>query len=665
MQKNRLEHVVGMRGVAILLVLFYHMLPGVCPNGFFGVDVFFVISGYFLIGRQLSGPQSYSLVQFLKSRAQRILPPFLLIILLSTICSILLFPADDILRTEVVVKASLLGRVNQYLDSRAGDYFSTDTRLFPLMHFWYMGVLLQCYLILSLIFFVWNRLHLSKKWRVATLILPSLGSLFVAVYYPFTVETDSTYYWTTARFWEFSLGGFCALFPPCKSGKLTAGGALTALVGLVIVSFIPLRNSYLYVGGSALLGCFLLVGGNSGICGHVLKNKLVMWVGTISFSLYLVHWLWICYAEFILAFPLTVTGAVCLLLPVFFTSWVYYRLVECRVYPLWSIPCLWGLCYLAHASTGRTDGYRTLLHTEANRFICAPYKYREVPYASPLYEGTENIGPNRFEGLDAHTDPLLYDLGDTSQPVSFVVLGDSHANDAAVGFDVLGKAHAWHGVQLNTYIVPFWGADYSYRYHNINAGFFFDEQKAHEVMRWLFLHPEIKTVFITQHWQARYHPYKRWNGRSVVSTVDIEAARQEEFAEFCRNVIKTGKQVVVLTDHPNLRIKDTVRAVRSRIMWGSRGEKDAPFLQRIDEYEKANAAALTMLRTVEQKGLCRVLHREPGCFPGGVYNAYPHGVLLHRDEHHLTEAGAVYSLQHLVPQIQEILRESASCEQTP
>lgn len=655
-----LNHIQGLRGLAILLIVMYHLLPSLCLNGFLWVDVFFVISGYFLVGKQLVSDKPFSLLSFAQSKAVRILLPVLTLILITEAASVGVFASLDMLQVCRSFKMSLLGQTNQYLESVSADYFSEDTRTFPLMHLWYISVLLQCYILFALLFVLWGLLRCGKKGRIISLLVIGSTSLCIDMQSwlaAWTTFAGSTYYWTGARIWEFVLGGLLVLLPK-QDGQLRSLFGAVIPLALCVLSFVPIPTAYNFTCVAAVMGAFMLACCKTEPAASVLSAAPLQWVGRISFSLYLVHWPWICLSEYILGRAIGVAEVPFLMVSMFLTAAVFYHLVEKRKAPMWVVAALCFLNYGLHTAVVKTNSLQGVLHPSADAItmILAPSLLPE-PTENDVYRGVENI-PNKPTEDPGEGSAALLHVGDAEAPISFVVLGDSHAHDVALGLNMLGMQHGWHGVFLDAYVVPFWGAFYG-GIDGANANkiptMFCNRRKFEAIIAWLVAHPNIKTVVIAQSWSGRMVPHRLWNGSYIQNKQDIERHRVEGSREFCRQLNMIGKNVVICTDTPRLVTEKPLSYMRSRIIYGIHTEKN-PLITTKKEYDDTNACLNTAFDAMEREGLCRVIHRERSFFSQGDSNAYRYGEMLFKDSNHLCRKGILMSLDGYETELNTLLK---------
>lgn len=283
-------HVDGLRAIAVLFVILFHYDLGV-SGGYVGVDVFFVISG-FLITSLLVRDEEFRLREFWVRRARRILPALFLVLAATSFAAWFLFlPAD--FRTLGESLIAQLAFVQNVVFWRASGYFSEPSESNPLLHTWSLAVEEQFYLGLPLL------LLACRRWKTAGLRLAFFGLAFLSFwlgvvglrYFP-----SAAFYLLPSRAWELLLGGLVALMPvPALSVPVREIGSALGLTMIVSSGFL-FEETTPFPGWAALLpvagtAAFILVNGDKPtLCAKVISWKPIVFVGLISYSLYLWHW---------------------------------------------------------------------------------------------------------------------------------------------------------------------------------------------------------------------------------------------------------------------------------------------------------------------------------------------------------------------------------------
>lgn len=297
----------GLRAIAVLAVIVFHVeFLDLMPGGFTGVDLFFVISGY-VISQSLSLRSDMRLVPFLmdfyRRRLLRILPTLLVVLLTSFLFCALFMPqfwlSDQINNSGL---AAFLGVSNIVLAWSTDTYFSPGNDLNPYLHTWSLGVEEQFYLIFPALYFVWLRYRTRLKMVWMVLPLMAVASLGVSAY---ETQTDqlAAFYLLTGRFWELAAGALLFQVVGPKRGSLRSRTVATALLsggfGLLLAGFLfaggngfPFPWALITVGGAGLMitAVVLPAQGYHSVWQHLLQAPLLIYVGRLSYSLYLWHW---------------------------------------------------------------------------------------------------------------------------------------------------------------------------------------------------------------------------------------------------------------------------------------------------------------------------------------------------------------------------------------
>ncbi len=286
----------GLRAVAVLSVIAYHLSPRILPGGYLGVDVFFVLSGYLItsvIWREAID-RKFSIARFYERRVRRILPALLSLLLVVSASAIwLLLPID--LKGFAKSVFATLGFVANLYFWRDTDYFAQLAEEKPLLHVWSLGVEEQFYIIFPLL------VVLCIRWRRSALVPLTSGlvlfSLIANILANRASAEGAAFYILPTRAWEIGAGSLLALAPPSGVTNRWMRHALAVTAAtLLFVSLCFKINSLSGMVPAALwvvLGTILAIyQGNAGWSWLTLglsKTPLV-WVGLISYSLYLWHW---------------------------------------------------------------------------------------------------------------------------------------------------------------------------------------------------------------------------------------------------------------------------------------------------------------------------------------------------------------------------------------
>lgn len=327
-----------LRAFSVLIVVFFHFKIPFFSGGFLGVDIFFVISGFLMTKIILSGLSkgTFSFVQFYLKRAKRILPALLLLLVFVLIVSVTLFLPEDLRLNSKYVFLSPIFLTNVYFWLYTG-YFDPASQTNILLHTWSLSVEWQFYMLYPVLLWPLRKIYLSKrKLFVALLIVFTLISFSLML--ALTKDYNSfTFYMFPTRAWEMTFGGLAAVLAPhLTSNKLlNQSKRITVICSYVILIICTVLINEQMVWPSYLtiipvIAVFLILYLN--VDSNLLENKIIQFIGNISYSLYLWHWsLYIVFMYFGLNSPIYI-GILIVLSFSFATG--SYLLVEKKVTPI-------------------------------------------------------------------------------------------------------------------------------------------------------------------------------------------------------------------------------------------------------------------------------------------------------------------------------------------
>jgi peptidoglycan/LPS O-acetylase OafA/YrhL len=291
----------GLRAVAVLAVLAFHAFPHAAPGGFAGVDVFFVISGFLISGIILEDLQRgrFSLADFYWRRVRRLFPALVVVLLACLALGWLVLLPDEFSRLGKHVAAGA-GFIANLAFWREAGYFDTAAELKPLLHLWSLGVEEQYYLVWPLVLLLFR----SRPRAMLGAIVAIAAASFAANLYLVEVRPSSAFYLPVSRFWELLAGASLAWLAVYRKNAPPRFADAKAWGGLVLVAagFALLDRTRDFPGCWALLpvaGTALLIGAGprAWLNRTLFSNRAVVYVGLISYPLYLWHWPLLSYAR--------------------------------------------------------------------------------------------------------------------------------------------------------------------------------------------------------------------------------------------------------------------------------------------------------------------------------------------------------------------------------
>lgn len=360
----------GLRAVAVASVIVYHAFAGVLPGGFLGVDVFFVISGYLitqLILRDLH-ERSFSLAEFYRRRARRILPALLVVLAASALFGwFALLPGElSRLGRSIAWSAPFMANVFFARTGGFGGYFDPIADLTPLLHLWSLGVEEQFYLVWPVLLLLAGRARVIRP-ALSAVIVISLAASFWGGW----VRPEQAFYLPTSRAWELASGGLLATLP--AGGWTAAAGAGSRRYRSGMTGALSAAGLALTVLGAGLawtlmppLGAVLLIaaGSQAPVNRYLLASSPLVFVGRISYSLYLWHWPALSFTRIVLGRSLTHAEAAVAVLIAAVAAYATCRLVEEPIrfgtIRQRAVPALlWALAGCAILGTGLERGWVT------------------------------------------------------------------------------------------------------------------------------------------------------------------------------------------------------------------------------------------------------------------------------------------------------------------
>jgi peptidoglycan/LPS O-acetylase OafA/YrhL len=426
-------HIDGLRAIAVLMVIGFHAFPSIFKGGFVGVDVFFVISGYLISTNLINSLSSNtdSLLIFYQRRIRRIFPALLVVLITCYLVGYFLFTGSEFkqLGKHISAGSAFFSNIAYIQESGYFD-ISGDTK--PLLHLWSLGVEEQFYIFLPpLLWLLWR----SKINIIHVIVLLTLVSFFLNVLT--TSDPTTKFYSPLTRVWELLLGTILALFQYSEtrnqylsirltqtiSHSLEKYANIVSFVGLfaVVSSLIVINPRKDFPSWWALLptiGTVLLiaVGRKGWVSRTLLSHPLLVWVGLISYPLYLWHWPLLSIATIIegtrpsvwhriiaiaLTFALAVATYFWIEKPLRFGGFARFKTLF-LVFLMTLVGLLGYKAYIA-------DGY-------PERSFAAQFK--NVSDAIEDWEGDRNLKDSNYLGHQVITN--------SSQKPEILMIGDSH-----------------------------------------------------------------------------------------------------------------------------------------------------------------------------------------------------------------------------------------------
>ena len=293
-QARYLPDIDGLRAIAVLAVLFFHVGFQGFSGGYVGVDVFFVISGFLItrLIRDQIAAGNFSFSGFYLRRARRLFAALFFTLLVSFAAAYILFSPEHLEQFGGSLLYVILSVANFYFWGESG-YFDTAAQFKPLLHTWSLSVEEQFYLVWPLTLFV--LLRKTPRW-LPPLFIVAAGALSLLLGSRWLVTDPSgAFYLAPFRVVEFAFGAILVWLitrqpkHPVVVEAMVLGGL--GLIAYAVVTFTP-ETSYPTINALApCIGAALVIhAGSARYSGLLLRNSLAVGIGLISYSLYLIHW---------------------------------------------------------------------------------------------------------------------------------------------------------------------------------------------------------------------------------------------------------------------------------------------------------------------------------------------------------------------------------------
>lgn len=338
-----LPHVQGLRAIAVLLVVFYHVWPGRLSGGYIGVDIFFVISGFLITGqlaRELERNGTINLPTFWAKRARRLLPASITVLVFSALCVLFILPLSSLVAEVREILASTFYVENWQLAFSAVDYLASHEAT-TVQHYWSLSLEEQFYIVWPLLLLgaTWLGVKYfgARRWipMVGVVVFVSLASLVASTLYTLSNPAEA-YFVTWTRFWEFGAGALLALLP-----RLRPTGAwwsnIIGYTGLAMILgagwFFDHETQFPgYIALIPVVGTAMVIttdrAKNWWDVGRVLGGPPQRFFGDISYSLYLWHWPLIIIAPYIPGWGLSGLNRVALIGVCILLAWLTKKFIE-------------------------------------------------------------------------------------------------------------------------------------------------------------------------------------------------------------------------------------------------------------------------------------------------------------------------------------------------
>ena len=629
----------GLRAIAVIAVLFFHTdIPGF-SGGFVGVDIFFVISGFLITSIILKELQDgkFSIARFYERRIRRIFPALFPVIILSSIVSLYLFDPSGCKELGASIVSTTLFYSNIFFMLKSG-YFEPQSLQRPLLHTWSLAVEEQFYIFFPLAMIIVNRYFKAKFFPLllTTAIISLIASIYELSHHP-----GATFYLVPTRAWELLAGSILALgvLPTPSSFWFKNILSLTGL-GFIIYSISFYNQSTPFPGQNALapvLGASLIIWSNptdrKTIVSTLLSMKPIVFIGLISYSLYLWHWPIVAFTKYITFQPLDGYGKLFIIVTsvaLATLSWWYierpFRIKQKIVIERKKIFALSAIIMATASGFGLIIQF---VNIDKNNYN----------YPAQL--------PDNFNALSSAPT-----VGQKTITPSFALWGDSHARAFIPAIEEKSKQFNLSGVILtHDSAPPLLDIDINTIPDNSNNSLN-KVQYNKGVLDYLKAHSNIKTIILSARWAAysKGVSYKQedYLVYSIKDDFLEDNRKQNNSIIFNRGLSRTvhalidmGRKVIIVSDVPEVGYNvPRFSLVQKRLPFVTKAVEIRPTIK---EYNERNREVHAMLNELTKNKNVSVIHTESMMFDeNGMGKIAIQEKPLYSDDDHLSLFGSLY-----------------------
>lgn len=637
--KYRLD-IDGLRSIAIILVLFYHAGFNFFPGGYIGVDVFFVISGYLIstiIYREIS-EGTFTFRNFYRRRIQRLTPALFVMFYITTIASYIILLPNELLSYSKSLISAALSFSNVFFWIEHGGYFEGSSELIPLLHTWSLSIEEQYYLIWPIYLILFSKI-ISKKHLLPATILIFLLSLFFSEYVV-NVTFGAGYYLLPTRIFELAAGSILAIRWKNLPSPPRLTNDILSLIGLslILYSSTHLNKESLFPGYNALpvvLGTSLLIYSgkkNLGVINRLFSYKPFVFIGLISYSLYLWHWPIIVFIKYI-GIEITPQVSTIIVIVSIITGWLSYRFVEqpfrtknelpfksilTRLFiaPLIAVILASGAIYINNGAPSRFNEKVALMDIALS--------------SKPNIERGECHSVSRNSTKEPSNQCII---GDVNSSVKAFYIGDSHANHFTGFIDEIAKKS---GVAIQDYTLDaclpvfdlYWGRNSHYskickQRNDISMNHIKNTQYSYVILAGSWpTESSFGNVYL--------------NNTQLKTENELNVLFSKKFEETIRTIINAGATPIIIKDNPSSS-KEGPRCTIIREVFKTNLTCETP---RVKAEENASFINDVIGRTKKKFPQLKVIDPLLSiCDDTSCYSDID-GIPLYRDTTHLNEIGS-------------------------
>lgn len=667
----------GLRAIAVLAVLFFHTsVPGF-SGGFVGVDIFFVISGFLITSIIVKDIQAdrFSIARFYERRIRRIFPALFPVIAFVLVVGTWLFDSEAFKNLGNSITATTLFSSNILFWQESG-YFDAPSLLKPLLHTWSLAVEEQFYIFFPIALILIKRYLKSRfiPWISAAFILSLAASILGVSHQP-----AATFYLVPTRAWELMAGSLLALRALPEPKTNTQRNAL-ALSGIALITgTIALYSEATPFPGLAaippVLGSALIIYSGMGQSRFAIQRALsvqpLLFIGLISYSLYLWHWPIVTFAKIILIRKLNGADSALIIvssIALATFSWKFieqpFRGAQSLIPDRKRLFVYSGVVMTIMVAAGTLINLRDGMPGRFDRFFPGVAKTIDSVTHDATFEkhcawekNAENIGKG--------AKPVI--VGTPSAVPSFALIGDSHARAIIPAIEMQANASGLSGyIVTKSAAPPLCGLSIELDHQDDN----FDEFTFYNaVMDFIRTHHEIRTVILVARWSAYIHGHMTEKNEDPLTITFIDKTTNRKYESnteaitvalkrTVQTLVRMKRNVVLVSDIPEIGYDiPTAYSIHVRL----------PILSSLDdiritenEYYNRNKEINHIFEELSKHKEITLIRPDKIMFDdSGKSRLIANGKLLYRDDDHLSTQGALF----VAPAFDQLFKTMAQAHQ--
>jgi len=631
----------GLRAVAVLSVLLFHSGFSAFSGGYVGVDIFFVISGYLIttiIVREIEN-HDFSISRFYERRFRRILPALVVVVTFSLVTgSLFLTPRGVIdLGQSAIATALFSSNILFYFDS---GYFAGAAEMKPLLHTWSLAVEEQYYIFFPLLLVLIAKVNAKQylRWLVILGILSFIACVILT-----NIKSSAAFYWTLTRAWELFIGSVLALHVIPKPNKRFLR-EFYSMLGIIMIihsvfQFTPQTNFPGIAATLPTIGTALIIlsgTGGSSLISAALSLRPIVFIGLISYSLYLWHWPIIVYVKIFSIKEPTESVMAAIFVLIFGLSILSWKYIESPFRKKTLLKEKRSLLVTsAMVSVAIIASGLIFIIYELNINYEVNIKLKDDKWNH--WASCEKV-VNRIKN-----NQDLCDIGVGTESTRFILWGDSHARALASGVELSAKKYKLNGkIATQSACPPLLSIERPNRT--------FCNRFNQAVFEYISNSTEIKTVILAARWalSTKGTRYKQESGLPVqlISVDPQDSANLSNVELFEIGLTRTvemlhelGKKVVLVNPVPEIGYDVPYAYLIANITGREINNLIEPSVK---EYKERTEEVETIFRQLKDQMPIDIVTPDAILCNNGSCSVAIDNKLLYRDDDHLSTFGSEY-----------------------